>query len=108
VVAAVELVGALDRDHVAGLLDHTQHRRLAPLVLADAAGGIGRQVEADLALAHGLLDLADGFGQRQGVLVGGAQQVEGEPLRGPLTDAGQARQLGDQPIDGWSEQNSRA
>jgi hypothetical protein len=34
--------------------------------------------------------------------------VEGEPLRGALPDAGQARQLGDQPVDRGSEQNSRA
>ena len=52
VVAAVELVGALDRDHVARLLDHADHGRLAALVLADAAGRLGGEVEADLALAR--------------------------------------------------------
>ena len=32
----------------------------------------------------------------EGLFVGGAQEVEGEPLRGPLADARQARELGDQ------------
>jgi hypothetical protein len=34
--------------------------------------------------------------------------MKGEPLRCALSDAGQPRQLGDEPVDGWSEQNSRA
>ena len=87
VVAPAELVGALDRDHVAGLLDHADQVAVAALVLADAAGGLGGEVEADLALADRLLDLADGVGQRERLLVGGAQDVEGEPLRGALADA---------------------
>ena len=104
VVAAVELAGALDRDHVARLLDHADRGRLAALVLADAAGGLGGQVEADLALAHRLLDLADGVGERERLLVGHAQDVEGEPLSGALADARQARELGDQPVDRRREQ----
>ena len=53
---------------------------------------------------HGALDLADGVGERQRLLVGHAQEVEGEPLRGALADAGQAPELGDQAVDGWGEQ----
>ena len=100
VVAAVELARALDRDHVARLLDHADRGGLAALVLADAAGGLGGEVEADLALPDGLLDLADRVGQRERLLVGDAQDVEGEPLRRALPDAGQAGELGDQAVDG--------
>ena len=38
-----------------------------------------------------LLDLADRVGERQRVLVGGAQDVEGEPLGGPPADPRQLR-----------------
>jgi hypothetical protein len=51
------------------LLDHADRRRLAALVLADAAGGLGCEVEAGLAMADGLLDLADGVGQRERLLI---------------------------------------
>jgi hypothetical protein len=107
VIAAVELPRALDRDQVARLLDYADRRRLAALVLADAAGGLGGEVEADLAVADGLLDLADGVGQRERLLVGRAEDVEREPLRGALPDAGQARELGDQTVDRRCEQTGK-
>jgi hypothetical protein len=103
----VELVGALDRDHVAGLLNDAEHCRLATLVLADAAGLLGREVEADLAAPDFLLDLADRIGERQRLLVGDAEQMERQSLSGALPDAGQACQLGDQPVDGCGEQSRR-
>ena len=99
VVAAAELVHALERDHVGGLLDDADHAGVAPLVLADPAARALGEVEADLAQADALLDLADRVGERGGVLVGGAQDVEGEPLRGAVADPGQLRELGDQPLD---------
>jgi hypothetical protein len=103
VVATVELARALDRDHVARLLHHADGGRLAPLVLTDPAGGLGGEVEADLAVAHRLLDLANRVGEREGLLLRGAEDVEREPLSGALPDAGQARELGDQAVDGCSE-----
>jgi hypothetical protein len=103
----VELARALDGDHVARLLDDADRGRLAPLVLADAAGGLGGEVEADLAVADRLLDLADGIGQRKRLLLGRAEDVEREPLRGALPDAGQARELGDQTIDRGCEQTAK-
>jgi hypothetical protein len=42
-------------------------------------------------VADGLLDLADGVGQRQRLLVRDAEDVERKPLRRALADAGQAR-----------------
>ena len=63
VVEAVELVGALHRDHVGGLLDDADHRGVATGVLADAAAWFVGEVEADLAQADLLLDLLDRLGQ---------------------------------------------
>jgi hypothetical protein len=100
----VELARALDRNHVARLLDDADRGCLAPLVLADAAGVLGGEVEADLAMPDRGLDLADGIGQTERLLLGDAQDVEREPLRRALPDAGQASELGDEPVDGCCEQ----
>jgi hypothetical protein len=100
----VELARSLDRDHVARLLHDADRARLAALVLADAAGRLGGEVEADLALSDRLLDLADGIGKPERLLLGRAQDVKGETLRGALPDAGQAGELGDQAVDGRCEQ----
>src|SRR3954447_20050018 len=99
VVAAAELVRALDGYHVARLLDDADHLAVAALVLADAAARADRQVEADLAVADGLLDLADRVGERERLLGRQAEDVESEPLRGALADARHARELGDQAVD---------
>src|SRR4029079_19533708 len=77
VVAAVELARALDRDDVAWLLDHADGGRLAALVLADAAGRLRREVEADLAVPDGRLYLTDRVGEAERLLLRGAQDVEG-------------------------------
>ena len=69
VIAALELARALDRDYVARLLYDADGARLAPLVLADAAGRLGGEVEADLAVADGRLDLTDGVGQPERLLL---------------------------------------
>ena len=104
VVAPGPLVGPLDRDHIARLLDDADQLGVAPGVLADPAARPDREVEADLALSNRLLHLADGVGERQRVLRVDAQEVEREPLRGPLADAGQPRELCDQAVDGWGVQ----
>ncbi len=98
VVAAAELVGALDRDHVARLLHDADHLAVAPLVLADPAARADGQVEADLTVADGLLDLADRVRQRQRLLGREPQDVERQPLSRALADSGHARQLGDQAV----------
>jgi hypothetical protein len=108
VIAPMELSGALDRDHVAGLLDHAEGGRLTPLVLADAAGGLCGEVEAHLAVPDGGLDLADRIGEPERLLLRRAEDVESEPLRGALADAGQAGELGDEPIDRCCEQGRQA
>src|SRR5205823_3976315 len=75
VVAAGELVRALDGDDVAGLLDDADDRAVAALVLADAAARAVGEVEAHLAQADALLDLADRVGQGVGVAGRLAQDV---------------------------------
>ena len=100
VVAPAVLVRALDRDDVAGLLDDADQARVAPLVLADPAARLVGEVEAHLAQADALLDLADRVGERVGVLGRGAQDVERQPLRGALPDARQLAELGDEALDG--------
>jgi hypothetical protein len=92
-------VRALDRDHVAGLLDDADQARVAALVLADAAAGLVGEVEADLAQPDPLLDLADGVGQRVGVVGVGAQDVEGQALGRALPDARELAELGDEALD---------
>src|SRR4051812_29785258 len=99
VVAAAELVRALDRDHVARLLDDADHLAVAALVLADPAARADGEVEAHLAVADGLLDLTDRVGERERLLGRQAEDVEREPLRRALADAGHARELGDQAVD---------
>jgi hypothetical protein len=103
----LELARPLDRNHVARLLDDADRRSLAALVLADATGGLGGEVEADLTVADRLLDLADGVGQRERLILGRAEDVEREPLRSALPDAGQARELGDQTVDRRCEQTAK-
>jgi hypothetical protein len=58
-------------------------------------------------VSDGLLDLPDRVGQRKRLLLGCAENVEREPLRGALPDAGQARELGDQTIDRRCEQTAK-
>ena len=72
---------------------------IAPLVLADPAARTLGEVEADLAQPDPLLDLTDRVGEREGVRVVRAQDVEGEPLGGPLADPGQPGELGDESLD---------
>jgi hypothetical protein len=93
-------VRALDRDHVARLLDDADEVGVTALVLADAAARLVGQVEADLAQPDPLLDLADGVGQRVGVVGVRAQDVEGEALRRALPDPRQLAELGDEALDG--------
>src|SRR6185295_8906583 len=99
VIEATILAGALDRDHVGWLLHHADQRGVPPFVLADPATRPLCQVEAELAEPHLLLHLSDRLREAERLRVAGTQDVEGEPLRGPLADAGQAGELRDQSLD---------
>ena len=113
VVPAGELVGALDRDDVAGLLDDAEHGGVAPVVEAVAAELALGDVEAPPAPGDPLLRLGDRPGEPVGVLGRGLQEVERDPLRRLRADAGQAAELVDERLDrrlrtGWSPRVSRA
>ena len=98
-VEAPVLAGSLDGDHIRGLLDHADQRRVPARVLADPAARALGEVEAHLAQAHLLPDLANGVGEPERRLFVSAEDVEGEPLRRALTDPGQAGELRDQSLN---------
>jgi hypothetical protein len=56
-------------------------------------------------VTDGRLDLPDRVREPERLLLGGAENVEREPLRGALADAGKAAQLGDEAVDGGGEQS---
>ncbi len=99
VVAAAELLGALDRDDVLVLLHDAQHRLVAPRVTADAALLVLGDVEADRAEPHPGLDLEQHLGQPAYVGRLGLQQVERDALRSLGTHARQSAELVDQVLD---------
>src|SRR5271163_5004970 len=72
---------------------------IAARVLADATAYLVGQVEAHLTEGDLLLHLANRLREPDGVLGGGAQNVEGEPLGGARADPGELRQLGHEPLD---------
>jgi hypothetical protein len=55
---------------------------------------------------HRGLDLADGVRERKRLVLGGAEDVKSQTLSGALPDAGQAAELGDEPVDGCGEQSA--
>ena len=90
-------------DDVAGLLDHTDRALVATLVAADLADGLVGEVEADLAEADLLLDLADRVGQSEPLFFIHAQNVERQPLSRAAADSRQLRELCDQAFYGWGK-----
>src|SRR5690242_8573050 len=103
VVEPAVLVRALDRDQVSWLLDDAVDGVVAACVAADLARLLLGQVPALAAEADALLDLLERAGERERLVLRDAQQVEGEALRRPLPDAGQARELCDEVLDGRAE-----
>src|SRR4029078_5665103 len=99
VIRAGELVRALDRDDVARLLDDADHGPVAPLVEAELAELALGEVEAAPAPGDLLLRLDDRSRAPARVLRRDAQDVERDALRRLRTDAGQAPELVDQPLD---------
>ena len=61
------------------------HLLRAPDEEAEALATAIREVKEKVGLCERCFNLAEG----EGLFVGGAQQVEGKPLRGPLADARQ-------------------
>src|SRR6478609_4000559 len=99
VVAALELAGALDSHDVLVLLDHAQHRLVAPRVAADPALVVLGDVEADRAELHARLDLDQHVGQPAYVDRVGLQEVERDPLRALGPHAREPAELVDEVLD---------
>ena len=99
VVEPAVLVRPLERDEVDGLLDDADQRVVAPRVDADRAELLLGEVAALAAEADALLHVLDRGGERERLVLRHAQQVEREPLRRALADAGQAGQLRDEILD---------
>ena len=67
---------------------------------ADAAQlGLG-EVAALGAEPHAFLDVLDRARERQRFVLRPREEMEGEPLRRPLPDSGQLRELCDEVVDG--------
>ena len=98
-VEAAVLGRALDRDEVGRLLDDADHRAIAPRVETDRARLVLGQVAALAAEADALLHLLDRGGESECLVLGHAQEVEGEPLSGPRPDPRQPRQLRYEVVD---------
>ena len=99
VVATTELLGLLHRHDVAGVLDHTQDRAVAPGVVADRTQLPFGHVEAPGAQRGVFLHRHDGLGQPDGVLGRHLQDVEGQALRGLGADAGETSELVHQRLE---------
>jgi len=80
VVEATIAAGALDGEHIEGLLDHADDRAVAAGVLAVSAGvGLG-DIHALGTEADALFDVEDGLGKCSGFLFAGAKDVVSKPL----------------------------
>ncbi|HKE26648.1 MAG TPA: hypothetical protein VKB88_30045 [Bryobacteraceae bacterium] len=90
------MFGLLDGGDVGGLLDHADQALIAGRAAAIAAGIDIGDVVADGAQAQAGLDVTHGGRQGFGVVVAGAQDVEGQPLRAFAAHAGQLLQFLDQ------------
>src|SRR5215204_569559 len=96
VVEAVVAARLLDGDEVVGLFDDADHGAVARGRRAEAAGVNVRQVVADRAGDDLALDLLHRRDEALHVRLRHPQDMEGEPLRRLVPDAGQALELVDQ------------
>ena len=100
VVDAHVASGALDAGDAGGLFYYADEA-----LVADGAGAVGAGVDvgdvvADGAEAQAGLEFADGVGESGGVIVRGAQEVEGEALGALGAYAGELLEFFDEPGHG--------
>jgi hypothetical protein len=98
----------LERDQILRLLDDQHRRSLARWAPADRARIRVGQVEADRAVPHALLHIADRIGQRNGRLLLALQDVERNPLGRAPTDPGKPPELSNQTVNGLRVGQRRA
>jgi len=91
--------GALERPEVADILDHDDHRGVAPRVGADRAGIAGVEVAAGAAGHHALRGLAHRAGERQQQLVALLHQRQHRAPRRARPQPGKPRQQLDQALE---------
>ena len=89
VVDAVVAAGLFDGGDVGGLFEDADD-----VLVADGAGAVVAGVDVGDVVADGAeaelgAEDEDGFGEGTGVVVGGAEDVEGEALRGFGADSGE-------------------
>src|SRR3712207_2755867 len=99
VVATAELAGALDRDHVLGLLHHADDRRVSPRVTADPAGLLLGDPAAHGAEPDLVLDLDEDLCEPADVDRVGLEQVERDPLRALRAHPGEPTELVDEVLE---------
>ena len=103
VVEALELAGPLEGQHVERLLDHAQPGRVARRVAADRAERRSLMLKQRSQKTTCVADGDERGGQRPSLRLGGAQQVERQPLGGLRPDPGQPRERLDEPGDGLDQ-----
>jgi len=108
VIQPAILARLLDGHDVVGLLDHADHLAVPRGTGAVQAGvGVG-DVIAHRAEAHVQFGVTNRIGERQRLLLSGAKNVKGEPLRGLGSDSGQVLELVDEALDRCGEVRHRA
>src|SRR5690606_12140534 len=100
-VGAAVRGGLRDGGGVFGLLDAPDGGAVARGGGADGARvGVG-EVEADGAVADVALDVGDGAGEAHRLRLGRLEDVKGEALGAAAADAGKARELVEEALDGF-------
>src|SRR5690606_39449113 len=89
VIEPAELPRALDRYDILRLFDDADDRAVAARVAADPTGVLFGDVAAHLAEAHLLTHDREDLGEPGRVEALGLEDVEGDALRRPRTDAGE-------------------
>lgn len=100
VVDASDHAGGFELNQVLGLLDDDNLRLVAAWIRADRAGIGFREVVADTAMTDVFLDVADGVGEAQCIILLCLQNVKGDSLGRTRTDAGELLQFGSQTQKG--------
>ena len=107
-VATTEGPGALNGDQVERLFDHAEEGEVAGGVAADAAELLVGDVAADGAGSGVRPHRADRPSEGERLGLGGAQQVEGEPLGGAGADPWESGEGLNEALDGARQRGAAA
>ena len=90
----------LERKQVRRLFDDADGRVVASRVRADAAQLRLREVPHSAQRPNAFLHVLDRARERERLVLRSRKEMEGEPLRRPLPDSGQLRELRDEIVHG--------